>query len=487
MEKYAHETLTLRSFFRQFPKGKVPSTYFKHLRAGAPIEQRDSLFSTRHPKEWATAQRESLQLELGQASRNYLDDRLNALNVKGRCILIGGPPCQAYSLAGRARNKGISGYRPEEDHRHFLYREYLRILAAMEPIAFVMENVKGILSAQIAKQGIFKQVLEDLQNPSAGKAKPRAPKYRLFPLSPRRGNAANTDDAEWVPSDFIVRAENHGVPQGRHRVIVVGIREDFVGGLKSLLLPAKKQVSAWQVIQDLPSVHPWNSRGNGTRDEWIECVNNEVTSHILNAVEPSVRNAMKAALNKLGHLSSQNGRGHRFLPITSTRKHYLGGTKSNQHLSRWIRSDDLAGFCNHESRAHMPTDFARYLFASSFAQVNGRTPKSPDYPRELWPKHKNFQKSVSSGHLFNDRFRVQVKGRPATTITSHMARDGHGFIHPDPRQCRSLTPREAARIQSFPDDYFFSGPRTAQYVQVGNAVPPYLAFQIAELLGDAIR
>jgi len=134
----------------------------------------------------------------------------------------------------------------------------------------------------------------------------------------------------------------------------------------------------------------------------------------------------------------------------------------------------------------MPSDLARYVFASSFASCHERSPKLEDFPRELLPDHANVSKSSGRATVFADRFRVQLAGEPATTITAHLAKDGHYYIHPDPMQMRSLTVREAARAQTFPDNYFFCGPRTAQYQQVGNAVPPYLALQIAETLHRAL-
>ena len=150
-------------------------------------------------------------------------------------------------------------------------------------------------------------------------------------------------------------------------------------------------------------------------------------------------------------------------------------------LCEWIIDPNLTRLPNNETRGHIDEDLARYLYAAAYAFASGRSPKAREFPRALAAKHRSW----NSGK-FDDRFRVQLPDHPSTTITSHISKDGHYFIHPDPAQCRSLTVREAARLQTFPDNYFFHGSRTQQYVQVGNAVPPYLAGQIAQEINKVL-
>ena len=129
----------------------------------------------------------------------------------------------------------------------------------------------------------------------------------------------------------------------------------------------------------------------------------------------------------------------------------------------------------------MRSDLMRYFFWSQYAEFYGKSPTLSEVPHFLRPNHGNVTGDATD-LPFSDRFRVQIDSRPSRTIVSHIAKDGHYYIHYEPKQCRSLSVREAARLQTFPDNYFFEGAATDQYRQVGNAVPPYLAKQIAEVV-----
>jgi DNA (cytosine-5)-methyltransferase 1 len=177
----------------------------------------------------------------------------------------------------------------------------------------------------------------------------------------------------------------------------------------------------------------------------------------------------------LRHVGANLPRGAEFVP---------GATIPASH-AEWYSDNLLGGVLNHETRGHIRKDLHRYFFAAVFARQHGRSSLLEDLPPSLLPDHKNVEAALKETK-FNDRFRVQVASKPSTTVVSHISKDGHYFIHYDPSQCRSLTVREAARLQTFPDNYRFEGPRTEQYRQVGNAVPPLLARQIAKVVADLI-
>lgn len=167
-DRYAHQTLTLRAFFRQFPPGKAPAEYYDYLRLAAEepeMDRRKRLFAA-WPSAAERAEATALLAELGVDDPAAIRERISqALEGHGEFILLGGPPCQAYSVMGRSRNSGNPNYKATEDTRQRLYVEYLQVLADHHPAIFVMENVKGLLSATLENQRIFERILDDLRSP----------------------------------------------------------------------------------------------------------------------------------------------------------------------------------------------------------------------------------------------------------------------------------------------------------------------------------
>ncbi len=167
-DRYAHQTLILRSFFRQFPPCKVPSAYYDYLRqVDRPEPERWKRLREAWPEQTRAAEATTFFAELGQEETASVRARItHALEGHKEFILIGGPPCQAYSVMGRSRNSGNPNCRPSEDKRQRLYVEYLQVLADHYPAVFIIENVKGLLSATLENQKIFERILDDLRSPS---------------------------------------------------------------------------------------------------------------------------------------------------------------------------------------------------------------------------------------------------------------------------------------------------------------------------------
>jgi DNA (cytosine-5)-methyltransferase 1 len=488
-DESAHKTLELRAFTRQFKNGELPSEYYNLLHEKNLVKRetlRSELFDQYH-KQAKKAKKEAWLCELGNSKfpSEVIDARIKEeLNGEQDWLLIGGPPCQAYSMAGRSRVGGID----KEDHRVFLYKEYLRIIAMHHPAVFVMENVKGLLSAKVNGKMMFDCILNDLQDPSSVFEKTTSPKYKVYSLSTESENKDVFGNPFYKSNnDFLIQAEKFNIPQKRHRVILLGIREDITV-IPSILKKGTSEIDLKSIIGDLPKLRSGLGRSiissNTIDGKKKRIYKNEIDSD--ENWERNITNIQKEVYSWNGFQTSRKLSKIKASPegIGSEFVECFTPDKKNP-LKEWYKDKNLKGACNHETRTHLTEDLRRYFFASTYAEKYKRFPRLRDYEHhsdQLMPDHV----SAKSGK-FADRFRVQMPDTAATTITSHISKDGHYFIHYDPEQCRSLTVREAARIQTFPDNYLFCGPRTAQFHQVGNAVPPYLAFQIAELVSEIFK
>jgi DNA (cytosine-5)-methyltransferase 1 len=461
----AHRTLRLRHFFRGFAPENVPNDYYQYLEGAITLEE----LYRRYPREASHAQHTAWLCELGEEPRESVNQRISdALSGHKKWVLVGGPPCQAYSKAGRSRMKGNPDF--EEDPRHFLYKEYLRILIDHAPPVFVMENVKGLISSQIQGRYVINDILEDLSKPASTVGDDGSGlEYRLYSLSQSGVMSLDAD-----PSAFVVKAEEYGIPQARHRIFIVGIRRD-IDIEPRILEKSEKHVTVKDVIGSLPKIRSRLSGLTDSDDLWVEAL-----TEVMH--QPWFKHGRENGLADQASLTEE---------IVYALKQQTFEKRSLDYscpttLQNWFGDERLKVLLAHESRSHMQSDLHRYLFASVYAQINHVSPKLRNFPEELLPNHKNVEQGRTD-YDFADRFRVQLPDAPATTITSHISKDGHYYIHFDPSQCRSLTVREAARIQTFPDNYRFEGTRTEQYHQVGNAVPPLLSHKIAEIVFEVLE
>lgn len=313
------------------------------------------------------------------------------LNGEKLDLIIGGPPCQAYSLAGRSRSET----KMVGDKRNYLYKHYAEFLKRYKPEYFVFENVLGLLSAKDEDGSLHFENMQSL--------------FREYGYS----------------TEFLaLNASDYGVLQNRKRIILIGKRGNHKGFYPDI--PRTSSVhEVGELFCDLPSIQA----GGGT-----------------------------------------------ITPVAT--KHYTG----KYLFDSGIKEYDKEPVTFHQARPNTKQDLEIYrIVVETWNKAKTRVAYT-DLPEEL--------RTHNNTSCFLDRFKVVAGNLTcAQTVVAHICRDGHYYIHPDIKQNRSLTPREAARIQTFPDNYYFESAsgkpsRTLAYKQIGNAVPVLLAYRIAEALKD---
>lgn len=310
-------------------------------------------------------------------------------------IIIGGPPCQAYSTAGRVRD----GIRMSTDPRNYLFESYVKILKHFKPKFFVFENVTGLLSAQVKGKPIFQKVIRAL-----------GANYKVIR----------------DPQILVHNTADYGVPQIRKRVIIMGVRKDLD---KDIL----------QLYDDIIKTH-WNPET--PEDERIG------KKHFVDVRE---------AIGDLPPVEP----GH---DASTPEYNYPCDNEFLQRIGRPGRHPLM----DHVARRHNELDRERFQVMIhnhwSFGQL-----------RRAMPQYEH-----EHARVFDNSYVVQWWDLPSKTILAHIHKDGFQFIHPDEAQRRTFTVREAARIQSFPDDFVFEGSRGEKFKQIGNAVPPLFAEALAK-------
>lgn len=466
-ETAAVNTLTLRAFYHQFRHTEVPEAYYRYLRGQA---ERQSI-AEQYPAEWREAEQRCIQADLAGMPKKRLGKLINqAIAGRSDWVLIGGPPCRPYSTIGRARSREQKGYNAAAGPELELYREFLKAIAGHWPAVFLMENVRGLLSASCQGQPIFPELLKSLEQPDGQGATPEK-RYRLYSVTSADQRQVDRRSCHRAGDNFLVKAENYGIPQARHRIIIIGVRADISEASEPLA--GSPKICSSQVLNGLPPVRSGLSRADDPED-WLDAIKEIPSQPWWADLEPAVRERIRRQLKTLS--IPEAGRGNSFLNQQATCK----------VLKDWFLDERISGTIQHHARTHRRDDLWRYLFAACAVQETGRPFRVRDFPAGLRPQHKNIEAALNDGR-FADRFCVVPEHAPSRTVMSHIRKDGHYYIHYDPAQCRSLTVREAARLQTFPDNYFFEGNRTEQYQQIGNAVPPLLSYQIAGRIADLLE
>ena len=374
-EKAACETLKLREVYYYLKKKNKLGLYNDFLNSKTSIE--DLLKHV--PQEKLN---KILNFEISQENIHSIFSFFDDLgeNVDG---MIGGPPCQAYSTIGRARNAS----KKSSDERIYLYKFYIHFLNKYQPKFFIFENVKGLLS--------FRDADDEFLLPRMKK---------------------EFEEAGYSLGYEVLNTKNYGVPQSRERLIIFGVmnekKELIQEFFKNLKKYEENEVDVKTAFQGLPSLKAGE-------------VNNSYTN------------------------------------------------LSNDYVEQNFLQDSKTPLTQNIARPNNSNDLAIYKIVAE-AKKNGKNIKYSELDSKL-KTHKHTDK-------FLDRFKALSWNSPSHTVVAHISKDGHHYIHPDTKQNRSITVREAARLQGFPDNYYFLDSRTSAFTQIGNAVPPIFSKKMADAI-----
>ena len=361
-EASAHRTLQLRSFLREYVArhGALPRSFLE-FHAGRSSEQD---WEAEDTVAWRRAVDETRCLELGTLpASEAIEEAIRKMPAGlDDTILIGGPPCQAYSVIGRVRARSEAEYVPENDPRHYLFREYLAVLNRLRPAAFVMENVRGLLSSRIERRLVFDMLMDELGSLGSGERD----LYRLHAIRVD-GTIASFKTPDKA-RDFVVCAEDFGVPQRRHRVIIIGIRSDLASGASAarIRLP-EKNTNVHDAIGNLPPVRSGLSREHDDPERWLEIVTSAARFLSRLPQHESFQHAFASVTRQL-QAHAPESRSSIALPADYGR--------SSKDLLQWLERPELSAMAQHETRSHMAADLARYLFAAVYGQVCRDSPSS---------------------------------------------------------------------------------------------------------------
>lgn len=391
MDKYACDTLRTRAAFHYLREKKKLDVYEKYLREKKDGENGEKLWK----KVPASVTDSVIHETISSSTYEYVFQKIESLKGKESVdLIIGGPPCQAYSIVGRSR----MGKAVEEDPRNELYKFYVKFLERYLPKMFVFENVLGL---KTAKKGKPLRDLEQLVNGIG---------YEM--------------------QIQVQNASEFGVLQRRQRLIIVGWRTDKRNSKgESYHYPQlEKETNVYAVLEDLFSDLPQRRSGEGNITELV---------------------------------------------------YYTKPLKEMKYLKESAIRSDLFDFTTqHVARPHNAND--REIYCLAIKQWYEKK-KQLDYS-----KIPSYLQTHNNKKSFLDRYSVVNPDGCSHTVVAHISKDGHYYIYPDRKAtietARSITVREAARLQSFPDDYFFEGSRGAAFKQIGNAVPVVLAYKIAKEL-----